>query len=520
MGRPIFELDAQDAAGRLGRLTIPRAGLTVETPALLPVVNPHLQLISPRTLAEEFGAEILITNAYVFYQSDQYRDAVLDDGLHEVLDFPGAIMTDSGSFQLAEYGDIDVDTAEILAFQDEIGSDIATPVDIPTPPDASREHAETDLAETENALDVARDYPAGDMLQSAPIQGSTYLDLRARAAQSAIQSGLDVYPIGAVVPLLTTYRYAETVDIVAAAKRELPESAPVHLFGAGHPMMFALAVAIGCDLFDSAAYALYAREGRYLTATGTEALDDLGYFPCECPVCAESTPEQLRQAPRDEQAASLARHNLHVTFGEMRRVKQAIRDGTLLHLVEQRARSHPALLDGYRALLAHETFLEARDPTRSERPFFHLSTESAIRPEVTRHHDRLARLAVPEHLSLVDRALLGDLPEEAPWHALELSDVLAVNAVEIDDANEWWIAMPPFGPTPPTLLYSYPLTAECPTRLDPAAYAAATEGINRLVNETAVAQLTLYHRSWPSRLIDRLSARIEAIQLGDQKASY
>jgi len=56
--REHFELRDADAAGRIGRLTVPRADVTVETPVLLPVVNPNLQTISPKRLHEEFGAEM------------------------------------------------------------------------------------------------------------------------------------------------------------------------------------------------------------------------------------------------------------------------------------------------------------------------------------------------------------------------------------------------------------------------------------------------------------------------------
>jgi 7-cyano-7-deazaguanine tRNA-ribosyltransferase len=127
-------------------------------------------------------------------------------------------------------------------------------------------------------------------------------------------------------------------------------------------MTFALAVAWGCDLFDSAAYALYARDDRYLTVRGTEQLADLEYFPCACPVCAGRSPADLRECDEDERERLLARHNLHVSFAEIRRVKQALRRGNLLELVEARARGHPAMLDGYRALLSHVERLERLDP--------------------------------------------------------------------------------------------------------------------------------------------------------------
>jgi len=144
--------------------------VTVETPALLPVVNPNVLTIEPRRLAEEFGAEMLITNSYIIRSTDRIRDRVLDQGLHDFLGFDGAIMTDSGSFQLAEYGDIDVTTEEIIEFQRQIGSDVATPVDVPTPPDVDRERAERELETTKQALADAEAAETGDMLVNAPVQ--------------------------------------------------------------------------------------------------------------------------------------------------------------------------------------------------------------------------------------------------------------------------------------------------------------------------------------------------------------
>ena len=356
--RECFETRAWDGAGRLGELTVPRAGVTVETPALMPVINPHLRTVEPRELERDFGAEVLITNSYIFSKSDDYRDRALSEGLHDLLEFSGAIVTDSGSFQLAEYGDIDTTTEEILRFQRDVGSDVGTPVDIPTPPDVDRETAERGLDETRQALADAEGVDVGDMLVNAPVQGSTHLDLREQAAREAYETSLDVFPVGAVVPLLNSYRYDDMVDVVAAAKRGLGADAPVHLFGAGHPMMFALAVALGCDLFDSAAYAIYARDDRYMTVTGTEHLDELDYFPCACPVCTDHTPDEVERMGDATRERLLARHNLHVTYEELRRVKQAVRRGDLLELVDARARGHPAMLDGYRALLDHAAQLE------------------------------------------------------------------------------------------------------------------------------------------------------------------
>ena len=490
--RECFELRDADAGGRIGELTVPRSGVTVETPALLPVINPNLDTIAPSRLADEFGAEILITNSYIIHGTEDVRERAIEEGLHDVLEFPGAIMTDSGSFQLSEYGEIDVTTEEILEFQHAIGSDIATPVDVPTPPDVPRERAESDLETTQERLEIAEAAETGEMLVTAPIQGSTYPDVREAAAKHADGTALDVFPVGAVVPLLNDYRYDDMVEVVAAAKRGLGADAPVHLFGAGHPMMFALAVAMGCDLFDSAAYALYARDDRYLTVRGTRHLEDLTYLPCSCPVCTDHSPEDLRGLADDDREETLAAHNLHVTFEEMRRIKDAIRAGNLLELVDERARSHPAMLEGYRTLLDHAGQLERSDPV-SKGTFFDTSHESARRPEVLRHHRRLERLSVPDSLLLTE----GDTPRD-------------------DEFDDSWRVQPPFGPFPRALSKTYPLTAEVPDRPDREALSAAADGVRRLATANPDVDLALCHRGWPAGVLERIPAAVELIDLEDE----
>jgi 7-cyano-7-deazaguanine tRNA-ribosyltransferase len=487
--RDHFEVRTTDAGGRVGELTVPRSGVTVETPALMPVVNPNVQTVEPARLASEFGADVLITNSYIIKSTDDLREAALEEGLHDLLGFDGAIVTDSGSFQLAEYGEIDVTTEEILRFQHAIGSDVGTPVDVPTPPDVARERAESELATTEERLAVAADVDTGEMLVNAPVQGSTYPDLREAAGAHAAGTDLDVFPVGAVVPLLNDYRYGDVVEVVRAAKRGLGPAAPVHLFGAGHPMTFALAAALGCDLFDSAAYALYARDGRYLTVRGTKHLDEMHHLPCSCPVCSGTDAETLQDLPDDERREQLAVHNLHVTFGEIRRVKAAIRSGELLELVDARARSHPSLLSGYRCLLDDAEQLAAATPIADE-SLFYVSGESARWPAVARHHDRLARVDTPEKLLLSE-------------------------GVAIDRFEARWSLVPPFGPVPPALSKTAPLTAVLPERLDEHAYRRAADGVAELAAAHPDTELTVAHDDWPTSALARLPEDVTTLNLDD-----
>jgi 7-cyano-7-deazaguanine tRNA-ribosyltransferase len=353
-------------------------------------------------------------------------------------------------------------------------------VDVPTPPDVDREQAEDELETTQQRLEVAEGVDVGEMLVNAPVQGSTYPDLRERAAAHAYDTDLDLFPVGAVVPLMNDYRYDDVTEAVLAAKRGLGADAPVHLFGAGHPMMFALAVAMGCDLFDSAAYAIYARDERYLTVRGTRHLEDLSTFPCQCPICTEHTPEDLRAMTDRDAETRLAKHNLYVSFAEMRRIRQAIREGRLLQLVDARARGHPSMVDGYRTLLDHGDHLEGNDPVSKDTQF-HVSAESSDWPAVTRYHDRLTRF---------------DPSGEV---------LLATNTDAVEgEFDERWDVQPPFGPVPPELKGTYPLTTETPERFAVQAYERAAEGITRLVEESQDAAFTVDLWGWPEEARARL----------------
>ena len=132
--------------------------------------------------------------------------------------------------------------------------------------------------------------------------------------------------LGSPTEVMESYRYDVLADMILTAKKGLPIERPLHLFGAGHPAMFSLAVALGCDLFDSAAYALYARENRYMTENGTWRLEEMDYFPCCCPRCSAETPRELGKRSKKEREIFLAEHNLYVCQAELKRIKQAIRE--------------------------------------------------------------------------------------------------------------------------------------------------------------------------------------------------
>ncbi|EQD44884.1 Queuine/other tRNA-ribosyltransferase, partial [mine drainage metagenome] len=124
-------------------------------------------------------------------------------------------MTDSGAFQQHAYGSVEITPEQSLGFQEAIGSDIATVLDVFTEPEAPWDTAAEGL---ELTLERARHARAGRRgLLAVPVQGGAHADLRARSATAASEIG-DVLAVGGVVPLLEQYRLVELVQAVAAAR--------------------------------------------------------------------------------------------------------------------------------------------------------------------------------------------------------------------------------------------------------------------------------------------------------------
>lgn len=385
----MFEIKAKDNRGRVGVLKTKHGN--VKTPALMPVIHPRKQAID----VKKYGADIVITNAYLIYKDEDLKQEAIDKGLHELINFDGPIMTDSGSFQLSVYGDVDITNKEVIEFQELIKTDIGTSLDIPTAPFVTREKAEEDLEITLQRAREAIEYRNSqnmEMKLNSVVQGSTFPDLRRYCADELTKLDADLYPIGAVVPLMESYHYKDLVDVVMNSVAHLPDNKPRHLMGAGHPMIFALAAAMGCDLFDSAAYILYAEDDRLLSTRGTYKLENLQEMPCSCEVCTKYTPDDLRTMDKKERRDLIAIHNLHVSFAELRLVRQAIYEGSLMELVEERCRVHPQLLNAYRQLANYMDDMEKYDPRSKKSAFFFTGPESLYRSEVKRHMNKLREM--------------------------------------------------------------------------------------------------------------------------------
>ena len=445
-----FETKEKDLLARIGRLKT-KSG-TVETPLILPVINPSIQPVSPSRIKEDFGFEAIITNSYILKR--RFQNKPIKQGLHKFIGFDGAVMTDSGAYQILVYGNVEVSQEEIVAYQEGIGSDIATILDIPTGWKVTKEQATKTVTETLTRAEAFfKIKTRNDILWVGPVQGGRHLDLVSKSAVKMGQLPFQIHALGSPTEVMQNYRFDVLVDMIMAAKMNLPPERPLHLFGAGHPMMFALAVALGCDIFDSAAYALYARENRYMTENGTWRLSDLDYFPCRCPRCTNHMPQDVLSKPQKEREVFLAEHNLHVCKAELNRIKQAIRDGRLWEHMEMRAHAHPALLTAAKKLNAYSDFIEKHSPTIKRSGLFFFSSIGLARPEVTYYRKQLAaRYCPPENAQTL---LLSPQTSMKPFH--KAREFKKIRKAITDNVHVCFYAAP-FGVIPLELDEVYPLS--------------------------------------------------------------
>ena len=452
-----FETKEKDLLARIGKLKT-KSG-TVETPLLFPVINPNIQPVSPRKLKETFGFEAVITNAYILKK--RFQNKPIEQGLHKFLDFDGAVMTDSGAYQILVYGSVEMSQTEIVKYQERIGSDIATILDIPTGWKVTKTQAEKTVEETlRRAKDFFKTKTRNDILWVGPVQGGRHLDLVAKSAVETGKLPFQIHALGSPTEVMENYRFDVLADMIMTAKTNLPVERPLHLFGAGHPMMFSLAVALGCDFFDSAAYALYARENRYMTENGTWRLSELDYFPCSCPRCAGETPKEVMEKTPKERVTFLAEHNLYVCQAELKRIKQAIRDGKLWEHLEMRAHAHPALFTALKKLKKHGDFIEKYSPTVKRSGLFFFSSVGLARPEVVHYRNRmLERYCPPENARVL---LLVPQTRKKPFHkAHEFNRLKQVSkrlGKELSGNVHICFYAAPFGVIPLELDEVYPLS--------------------------------------------------------------
>jgi queuine tRNA-ribosyltransferase len=304
-----FEILARDGAARLGRLSTAHGA--IDTPSFMPVgTAATVKAMTPEAVAAT-GARIVLGNTYhLMLRPGAERIAALG-GLHRFMNWPYAILTDSGGFQVMSLAALRKITEEGVAFRSHLdgsshlltpersvaiqhllGADFTMAFDECTPFPAERDQVEASMelsmrwAERSRAAFVPR--PGHGIF--GIVQGGVHAALRERSAARLVEIGFDGYAIGG---LAIGEGQATTFAMVETSVPGLPADRPRYLMGVGKPADIVGAVKRGVDLFDCVLPTRSGRTGQAFTRAGTlnlrnarHADDPTPLDPaCRCPAC-------------------------------------------------------------------------------------------------------------------------------------------------------------------------------------------------------------------------------------------
>ncbi|MEM1625752.1 MAG: tRNA guanosine(15) transglycosylase TgtA [Sulfolobaceae archaeon] len=393
-----FEVKHTSLAGRIGVLETRHRKL--ETPIFFPVINPFKREFSVEDL-KKLKIQNFITNAYILKKNN-----IIGTSVHKFFQFDGTIMTDSGAYQILEYGKVDVTNEEIIKYQEELLSDIAVILDIPTGNTESKKEAEKSVQETIKRAEEAEKIISSDneIIWVYPIQGGRFLDLVEYSSRKIREfKKYKMVALGSPTVVLERYEYEVLIDMIYTARSNLPRSFPLHLFGGGLPHIIPFAVALGVDSFDSASYILYARDNRYITRSRVRRLEELDYLPCSCIICQKYTKEELLEMNKEERIKKLAIHNLLKILEEINETKQAIKEDRLFEYLYEKSRAHPAIYTAYKRLLNYYKYLELYDSRIKGdiSGIFLYDIDSFYRPELVRYKNYLDRVIKKKNYAVI-----------------------------------------------------------------------------------------------------------------------
>ncbi|HSH01299.1 MAG TPA: tRNA guanosine(34) transglycosylase Tgt [Anaerolineae bacterium] len=363
-----FEITAQDphSPARTGTFSTPHGPLT--TPVFAPVgTQATVKAMRPQDL-HDLGASLILSNTYHLYLrpgDDLVRDM---GGLHQFMNWPGPILTDSGGFQVFSLSDtrtIDADGVTFkshldgsrhrftpessIAIQENLGADIIMAFD-ECPPPNERDYVIESLTRThpwaERSLAAKT---RSDQALFGIVQGGIFRDLREQSAQFLIDLDLPGYAIGGLAVGETK---AEMYQVIEWLNPVLPTNKPRYLMGVGTPEDLVNAVWRGIDIFDCVLPTRLARHnsafvygGRLNLRNAQFARDPEPISPdCTCYTCQNFTRAYLRHLIKANEILGhilLSTHNIHFLLDLMRHIRQQIAAGTFSTFAQDYLKAYP-----------------------------------------------------------------------------------------------------------------------------------------------------------------------------------
>ena len=314
-----FELIHVDkyTGARVGKLYTEHG--VIDTPCFMPVgTKATVKGLSPEEVRAT-GAQILLSNTYHLYLRPGHELIERAGGLHKFMNWDGAILTDSGGFQvfsLSSLRKITEDGVEFNSFIDgsrhffspeksmevqrALGSDIVMAFDECTSPDIDHDKAAAAMERTLRWLDRCSNYKLKSHQTLFPIvQGNVFADLREESAKRTVPyctCGVAIGGLSVGEPPETMY---EMLDVL---KPLLPSDQPRYLMGVGTADYIVEGVARGVDMFDCVLPTRIARNGTAMVKEGFLTIRNAPYAEdftpidedCDCYACKNYTRAYIR----------------------------------------------------------------------------------------------------------------------------------------------------------------------------------------------------------------------------------
>jgi len=303
-----FHLLATDGAARRGEIVTPHG--TVATPAFMPVgTQATVKGLLPETVRAG-GADILLGNTYhLMLQPGAERVAALG-GLHRFMNWPHAILTDSGGFQVMSLSQLrkidercvtfrshldgalfELSPERAVEIQDLLGADIAMQLDECLKLPATRSEIERAMTlslrwaeRSKRGFERGGGERQGRALFGI-VQGGDDPALRIASARALVDIGFQGYAIGGLAVGEPQAVMLRMMEEVAPA---LPAERPRYLMGVGTPDDLLAAIGRGIDMFDCVLPTRNGRHGLAFTRFGSINLKNARHAEDPRPLDAES----------------------------------------------------------------------------------------------------------------------------------------------------------------------------------------------------------------------------------------
>jgi queuine tRNA-ribosyltransferase len=354
----MFAVTATDLSTSARTGTLATAHGKIETPVFMPVgTQGSVKSVHPDELTA-LDAQIILGNTYHLFIRPGMEVMEAMGGLHQFAHWPRPILTDSGGYQVFSLAKLRKVTEEGVQFQSHldgkplflspeialeiqatIGSDIAMLLDEcppwPCEKDVAAQSLNLTLRWAERSRRWIDSHPNPNQLHFPIVQGSSYPDLRERAAKSLVDLDFPGYAIGG---LSVGEPDKELYTATEAAVPHLPENKPRYAMGLGQPPQLLELISRGIDMFDCVLPTRVARNGTAYTPHGPLNIRNAQFEKDERPL-AEDTPPAcqgfsrayLRHLIKSEEILGLrllTLHNLHFYLRLMEQARRAIKDGS------------------------------------------------------------------------------------------------------------------------------------------------------------------------------------------------